>query len=65
MGLPSELLNFDVKNHVALNPLVVQGHVHALVQTFESNAHLFHFFGNGVCPKGVAIALIGFESMIN
>ncbi len=64
-GLPSEVLNFDVKDYVAFNPLVVKGRPLAWVQTFESNVHVFHFFGNGVCPKGVAIALVNFESMVN
>jgi hypothetical protein len=64
-GLPSEVHNFDVKNHVAFNPLVVKGHALARVQTFESNAHVIHFFGNGVCPKGVAIVLVNFKSMVN
>jgi hypothetical protein len=63
MGLPLEVLNFDVKNHVAFNPLVVKGRALAWVQTFES-ARL-HFFGNGVCPQGVAIALVNFEILVN
>ncbi len=50
---------------MAFNPLVAKGHALARVQTFKGYAHVFHFFGNGVCPKGVAIALVGFESMVN
>ncbi len=66
-GLPLEVINFDVKNDVAFNPLVVKGPMLAQVQTFESsgNAHVFHFFGNRVCPKGVAIVLVNFESMVS
>jgi hypothetical protein len=64
-GLPLEVLNFDVKNHVAFNPLVVKGRALAWVQTFESNGHVFHLFGNGIFPKGVAIALVNVKSMVN
>ncbi len=53
-GLPLKVLHFDAKNHVAFNPLVVKGCTLAWVQAFESNVHIFHFFGNGVCPQGVA-----------
>jgi hypothetical protein len=60
MGLPLKVLNFDVENHVAFNPLVVKGRALARVQTFESNAHVFHFFGDGDFPKGIAIALANF-----
>ncbi len=65
MGLLLEVLDFDVKNHVAFNPVVVKGGAFAWVQIFESDGHVFHFFGNGVCLKGVAIALVNFESMVN
>ena len=65
MGLPSEVLNFNVKNHVAFNPLVVKGRTLARVQTLKGDVHIFHFFSNGVCPKGIAIALVNFESMVN
>jgi hypothetical protein len=64
-GLPSKVLNFDVKNHVAFNPLVAKGRALAQVQTFKGNAHIFHFFGNGIFPKGVVIALVDFKSMVN
>jgi hypothetical protein len=65
MGLPSEVLNFNAKNHVAFNPLVVKGHALARVQTLKGNSHIFHLFCNSVCPKGIAIALVNFESMVN
>ncbi len=50
---------------MSFNPLVVKGRVLARVQTFKCNAHVFHFFGNGVWSKGVAIALVNFKSMVN
>jgi hypothetical protein len=50
---------------VAFNPLAVKGHGLAQVQTFKGNVHGFHFFGNGICPKDVAVALVDFESMVN
>ncbi len=65
MSLPSEVLNFNVKNHVAFNPLVVKGRALAWVQTLKGNVHNFHFFSNGVCPKGITILLVDFESMVN
>ncbi len=49
-----------VKNHVAFNLLVVKGHALARVQTLKGNAHIFHFFSNGICPKGIAILLVNF-----
>ena len=64
-GLLSEVLNFNVKNHVASNPLVVKGHALARVQTFKGNVHIFYFLGNDICPKGIAIALVNFKSMVN
>jgi hypothetical protein len=39
-GLPSEVLNFNVTNNVALNPLVVNGRALARVQTLKGNAHI-------------------------
>ncbi len=65
MGLPSEVLNFNVKNHVAFNPLVVKGCALAQVQLLKGNVHIFQFFGDGICPKGIAIALVDFKSMVN
>jgi hypothetical protein len=53
------------KNHAAFNPLVVKGCALARVQTLKGNAHIFHFFSNGVCPKGIAILLVDCKGMVN
>ncbi len=50
---------------MAFNPLVVKGRALARVQTLKGNVHIFHFFSNDVCPKGIAILLVNFESMVN
>jgi hypothetical protein len=50
---------------VAFNPLEVKGRTLAWVQTLKGNAHIFHFFSNGVCPKGIAILLVDCEGMVN
>ncbi len=60
-----EVFNFYVKNYAAFNPLVVNGHALTRVQTFEGNVHVFHFFGDGICPKGVAIVHVNVKSMGN
>ncbi len=50
---------------MAFNPLVVKGRTISRGQTLKGNAHIFHFFCNGVCPKGIAIAPVNFESMVD
>ena len=63
--LLEEILDLDVKDHVASYLLVPVWGTFAIGQDVKGNSDIFHFLRNGVGPEGVAILAVKFKCLCN
>ena len=60
-----EILNFNVKHHVAVDMLKPTGWLLTLRYNLECNLHIFHLFLNGVLQDSIFALLVGGISLFN